>query len=74
MRQVNGPQRWNHCIDFWQNVLNQLCELGRVDDINRLYVCLLCYIACLDSLGQIPTSMCCVAYFAIMGDDVGITA
>ncbi len=48
-------------IDFWRHVLNQLCELDRVDDINRLYAR---YAARLDSPGQIPYFMRRIAYFA----------
>jgi len=48
-------------IDFWRHVLNQLCELGRVDDTNHLYAR---YAARLDSPGQIPNFMRRIAYFA----------
>lgn len=48
-------------VDFWRHVLDQLCELDRVDDINRLYAR---YAAHLDSPDQIPVFMRRIAYFA----------
>ena len=48
-------------IDFWRHVLNQLCELDRVHDINRLYAR---YAAHLDSPGQVPNFMRRIAYLA----------
>ena len=47
-------------VDFWRQVVNQLCELDRVDDINRLYAR---YAAHLDSPGQIPNFMRRITYF-----------
>ena len=46
---------------FWRDVLNELCELDRVDDINRLYAR---FAARLDSPDHIPTYMRGIAYFA----------
>ncbi|KAH9995178.1 hypothetical protein BJV74DRAFT_338280 [Russula compacta] len=46
---------------FWRDVLNQLCELDRVDDVNRLYAR---YAARLGSSGQMPNFMRRIAYFA----------
>jgi pentatricopeptide repeat protein len=48
-------------IDFWRQVFNQLSELDRVDDINRLYAR---YAARLDSPGQIPNSVRRIVYLA----------
>jgi pentatricopeptide repeat protein len=48
-------------IDFWRDVLNQLCELDRVHDINRLYAR---YAARVGSSGQMPTFMRRISYFA----------
>ena len=47
--------------DFWRHLFNHLCELDRVDDINRLYAR---YAARLGSSGRIPNFMRSIAYFA----------
>ena len=46
---------------FWRDVLNQLHELDRVDDVNRLYAR---YAVRLGSSGQMPIFMRRIAYFA----------
>jgi len=48
---------------FWRDILNQLSELDRVDEVNRLYAR---YAARLDSPDQMPNFMRRVAYFANM--------
>ena len=48
-------------MDFWRDVLDLLCELGCVDDINRLYAR---YTARLKSSDQIPNFMRRITYFA----------
>ena len=48
---------------LWGDILNQLSELGRVDEINRLYAR---YAARLDSPDQMPNFMRRIAYFANM--------
>lgn len=48
-------------IDFWRDILHQLCELDRVDDINRLYAR---YAARLGSFDQMPYFMRRIAYFS----------
>jgi len=48
-------------IDFWKDFLIQLCELDRVDDVNRLYAR---YAARLGSREEIPNFMRRIAYFA----------
>ena len=55
---LEPPQPTN---DFWRHVLNHLCELDRVDDINRLYAR---YATRLGSSRQIPDFMRSIAYFA----------
>jgi pentatricopeptide repeat protein len=46
---------------FWRDILSQLSELGRVDDVNRLYER---YAARLKSPDQMPNFMRRIAYFA----------
>jgi pentatricopeptide repeat protein len=48
-------------IALWRDVLNQLYELDRVDDVNRLYAR---YATRLDSPDQMPSFMRRIAYFA----------
>lgn len=48
-------------IDFWRFILEQLCELDCVDDVNRLYAR---YAAPLRSPDQIPPFMRRIAYLA----------
>ena len=48
---------------FWRDILNQLSELDRVDEINRLCAR---YAARLDSPDQMPNFMRRIAYFANM--------
>jgi pentatricopeptide repeat protein len=46
---------------FWRDVLEQLCELDRIDDVNRLYAR---YAARLDDPDRMPNVMRRIAYFA----------
>jgi pentatricopeptide repeat protein len=48
---------------FWHEVLNQLCELGSVDDVNRLYAS---YATRLDGPDQMPIFMRRITYLANM--------
>jgi pentatricopeptide repeat protein len=48
-------------IDFWRYIVKHLCELDRVDDINRLYAR---YAALVDSPRHIPSFMRRAAYLA----------
>lgn len=50
-------------IAFWRDVLNELCELDRVDDVNRLYAR---YAARLDNPDDMPAFMRRIAYLANM--------
>ena len=50
-------------IAFWRDVVDQLCELYRVDDVNRLYAR---YAARLDSPDKMPTFMRRITYLANM--------
>ena len=57
---LEPPQPTN---TFWHEVLIQLCELARVDDVNRLYAR---YATRLDSPDQMPNFMRRMAYLANM--------
>lgn len=48
---------------FWRDILNQLSELDRVDEVNRLYAR---YIARLDNPDQMPNFLRRITYFANM--------
>ena len=48
-------------IGFWRDIVHQLCELGRVNDVNRLYAR---YAARLDSPDKMPTFMRRITYLA----------
>ena len=50
-------------IAFWRDTVSQLCELDRVDDVNRLYAR---YAARLDSPNKMPTFMRRSTYLANM--------
>jgi pentatricopeptide repeat protein len=59
--------------EFWRQFLDQLCELDRVDDINRLYAR---YATRFDGPSRIPGFMRRIAYFAniryLQSHEVGV--